>query len=181
MSGWSPHRYAGSAVRLRPRVALAETFPRMGSPAVATGTLTSGRLYLVAIDLPVGLSIASITFGSGTVAAASPLNQWFALYDQSRNLLRQTVDDGTTAWAAGALKTLALTSAYGTTYAGLHYLGIMVNATTVPNLVAVTGSALANSSTPVLSGPSSTGLTGTAPNPAAAIAGSGIMPWAYVA
>ncbi|GGN46812.1 right-handed parallel beta-helix repeat-containing protein [Streptomyces fuscichromogenes] len=107
-----------------------------------TSTPTSGTLYLVPIWLPKGLVISTISFISGATAAATPTNWWFTLHDSSKVALARTADQTTTAWAANTVKTLAIAqttagtaSTYTTTYAGLHYLGIMVKATTVPNLV----------------------------------------------
>ncbi len=180
MADLTARMMAGNVVRLRPVAAIAETFPRHGSGAIPTGVLISGRLQTVAIELPLGFPITSITFVSGTIGAATPANQWFAIFDYNRFLIRQTIDDLTTAWLANTPKLLPLSSVYVTTYAGLHYLGVNVVAGTVPNLVCVTGSSVANSLPPVTAGPSTTGLTTTAPVQAAAIAGSGIMPWSYV-
>lgn len=150
------------------------------SMAGTIAALVSQRLQMFAIDLPSGLTVTSITFVSGTTALATGVNQWFALFDSSRALLRQTTDDTSTAWAASTAKTLNLTSTFTTTYSGLHYLGIMVNATTVPTLTGTTGVAQVNGIAPILCGASTTGLTTTAPNPAAAIANQATEAWAYV-
>jgi hypothetical protein len=80
------------------------------------------------------------------------------------------VNDTTTAWAANARKTLALTSTFTTTYSGLYYLGIMVAATTVPTIkgnTAKTGGQL-GAGAPSLGGTSTTGLTTALPATAAA-------------
>lgn len=165
---------------LRPTGAKGSTFPRAGTPMIGSALLVSGRLHLVAIDLPAGTPLTSITFVSSTVAAGTPLNQWFALYSSALALLRQTVDDGTAAWAVSTAKTLALTSGFTTTATGLHYLGVMVNATTAPSLAACSGLAQVHALAPVTNGFSTTGLTDTAPNPAAAPAGQANAPWAFV-
>lgn len=167
-------------IPLRPAAALAATFPRAGAQLATSALLVSQRLHLVAIDIPAGTTITSITFVSGTTAAGTPLNQWFALYSSGLVLRRQTADDTTTAWAASVAKTLALTSAYTTTSTGLHYLGIMVNATTVPALAACNGLSQVHALAPVINGFSSTGLTTTAPDPAAALAAQANAPWAFV-
>lgn len=105
-------------------------------------TPTSGTLYLVPIWLPKGLVISSISFVSGGTAGASLTNQWFTLHDSSRVALARTGNDGSTAWPANTAKTLNIAqttagtaSSYTTTYAGLHYLGVMIAASTPPNLV----------------------------------------------
>ncbi|CUW29710.1 MULTISPECIES: right-handed parallel beta-helix repeat-containing protein [Streptomyces] len=106
-------------------------------------TPTSGTLYLVPIWLPKGLVVGNISFASGGTAAVSPTNWWFTLHDSSRKLLARTADQLTAAWAANTVKTLAIAqttagtaTSYTTTYAGLHYLGIMVKASTQPTIIA---------------------------------------------
>ncbi|MFF9088661.1 right-handed parallel beta-helix repeat-containing protein [Streptomyces sp. NPDC014991] len=106
-------------------------------------TPTSGTLYLVPIWLPKGAVISTITFVSGGTAAASPVNWWFSLHDSSRKMLARTADQGTAAWGANTVKTLPIAqttagsaTSYATTYTGLHYLGLMIKATTQPNIIA---------------------------------------------
>lgn len=147
-----------------------ETFDRNLCDEVNTAVLSSGRLSGVAIWLPAGITINSISFFSGTTAAGTPTNQLFGLMDSSRNLLRSSVNNTTTAWAANSLKTLALTTTFTTTYSGLYYLGIMVTATTVPTLkgnTAKTGGQL-QAQAPSMGGTSTTGLTTALPATAAA-------------
>lgn len=145
--------------------ALFETFDRDLCDEVNTAALSTGRLSLRAIYLPASTLITSISFWSATTAAGSPTNQLFGLYDNSRNLLRSSVNDTTTAWAANSRKTLSLTSTFTTTYSGLYYLGIMVTATTVPTLkgnTAKTDGSL-NAAAPSMGGTSTTGLTTALP------------------
>lgn len=145
--------------------ALYETFDRDLCDEVNTAALSSGRLTLQAIWLPAGTTINSISFWSATTAGATLTNQLFGLYDSNLNLLRSSTNDTSTAWAANSRKTLSLTSAFTTTYSGLHYLGIMVAATTVPTLkgnTAKTGGQL-NAGAPSMGGTSNTGLTTALP------------------
>lgn len=145
--------------------ALYETFDRDLCFEVNTAVLSTGRLSLQAIWLPAGTTISSISFWSATTAAGTPTNQLFGLYDINLNLLRSSNNDTTTAWAATSRKTLALTSAFTTTYSGLHYLGIMVTATTVPTLkgnTAKTGGQL-NAGAPSMGGTSTSSLTTALP------------------
>ncbi|MGW1587330.1 right-handed parallel beta-helix repeat-containing protein [Streptomyces sp. NPDC002386] len=102
----------------------------------------SGVLYLVPIWLPKGAVVSNLTFVSGGTAAGTPTNWWFSLHDSSRKALARTADQTTAAWAANTAKTLPIAqttagnaTSYTTTYTGLHYLGVMVKATTQPNLV----------------------------------------------
>lgn len=157
---------------------LGETLPRAMCGNAIT-PLTSGKLYMMAINLPKGLLITSIRWESSSVALSAGTVQLFGLYDDNsgsssgtaRALLRGTADDGSTAWGTNTVKTLNLTSTYTTTRAGVYYLGCLVVATTVPALrgaVANTNVSLMNL-TPILCGqPSATGLTAL-PNPAGAI------------
>lgn len=142
--------------------------------------LTSGRLALQLIWLPIG-TLTNITFVSGTTAVVTPANQWFALYNTSLALLRQTANDTTTAWAANTVKTLALTSTYTITVPGLYYVGVMVDAATVPSLVGAThqNSQITNLAT-IAFGLSTTGLTTTAPDPAAALTAQNAVLYCHV-
>ncbi len=150
--------------------ALFETLDRNLCDEVNSSVLSSGRLSLQAIYIPKDTLVSSISFWSATTALATATNQLFGLYDSSFNLLRQSVNDGATAWAANSIKTLALSSTFTTTYSGIYYLGIMVAATTVPTLkgnTAKTGGQL-GAGAPSMGGTSTTGLTTTLPATAAA-------------
>lgn len=150
--------------------ALYETFDRNLCDEENTSLLSTGRLSLAAIYIPSGTVVSSISFWSGTTAAGTPTNQLFGLFDSSLNLLRSSTNDTTTAWAANSKKTLALTSTFTTTYSGIHYLGLMVTATTVPTIkgnTAKTNGAL-NAAAPSMGGTSTTGLTTALPATAAA-------------
>src|SRR6266511_149825 len=146
-----------------------ETFARGTASFANAAPLASGRLSLQAIWLPSALTVHSISFFSSATAGATLTNQLFALYNSSLALLRQTVNDVATAWAASSEKNLALTSDFITIYSGLYYLGVMVAATTVPTLLgtsATTGGNAIYSLGSSVGGPSNTGLTTIAPDPA---------------
>jgi len=165
---------------LAPTGALAETYPRwMGSGNSVT--LSSGRLMLQAIYLPQNITLTSISIRSGATALASGSNQWFALYNSALDLLMQTNDDTSIAWAANTVKTLNLTSTYTTTASGLFYVGVMVNATTTPTLTGWTENDdnVAANIAPVIRGNSTTGLTGAAPDPAGALTVTSYSLYAY--
>lgn len=157
---------------------LAETMPRNTCPEVNTAAPTaSGTLFLQAIYLTAGQLVSNITISSATTAAGTPTNYFFALYDGSRNLMAQSANQTTTAWAANTVKTLAMTSAYRVPTSGLYYIGIMMTATTVITTkggTARTGGQLA-STAPILSGASTTGITTALPNPAAAITANSLL------
>ena len=78
------------------------------------------------------------------------------------------------------MKTMALTTPYVVTASGLYYIGLCVVATTMPTLVHSAVSAAATSVAPIICGTSSTSLSGTAPDPAAAITSASSNFYAYV-
>jgi len=133
------------------------------------GALTTQVMSAVAIPLQPGDVVTNLSFKSGATAAGTPTNWWFALYDTSATpaLLGQTADQTTTAWAANTVKTLALTTAYKVTVAGIYYAAIMVKATTVPSLLGanlgIAGASAAILSSAQVSNTSGSSLTATAP------------------
>lgn len=171
---------------LAPANVLAETFPRVGTVLNNTSLLVSGRLHLTAIWLPKNMLITSISYMAAQTGAGTPTNQWFTLLNSSLVHLRSTIDDTTTAWAIRTVKTLALSSTFLTTYTGLHHVGIVVAATTVPTItgiITVTASATAAMEiVPAVNGSSTTGLTGPVADStvASAITGQISVPWAWL-
>lgn len=118
-----------------------ETMSRLRC-GTSSAAMTSGVLYLVPIWLPKGAPIANISFATGGTAVGTPTNYWFTLHNSARVALARTADQTTTAWAANTVKTLTIAqttagsaTSYTTTYTGLHYLGIMIKATTMPTIV----------------------------------------------
>lgn len=158
----------------------------IGVPTVTIG-LTSGLLRLCAIWLPAGITVTSVSFVSGSTAQTTGTNShlWFALYNSSSVLLRQTADDTNATWAANTMRTANLASTYVTTYTGLFYLGIMCVAGgggTQPSLTGInTTSTQLQSLVPLLNGTSSGSLTTTAPDPAAGITVTAATPYCGVA
>lgn len=107
-----------------------------------SSTPTSGTLYLTPVWLPKGAVVSNLGFVSAGTAAATPTNWWFSLHDSSKKMLARTADQTTTAWAANTAKSVAIAqttagagSSYTATYTGIHYIGVMIKATTVPSLV----------------------------------------------
>lgn len=152
----------------------AESIPRLLCPEVnSTIPTASGTLFMQSIFIPSGTLCSYVSWSSATTAAGTPTNNIIGLYDSSRNLLAQTANQTTAAWAANTLKTLAFTTPYTTSYSGLYYIGFMMTATTIITSkggTAKTGGQLAGQA-PILHGISTTGLTTSLPNPAAAITG----------
>lgn len=112
-----------------PTGVFAESFPRSFATEAASGALTSGQPFLVAILLRKGQLVSNIWFMSGA-AATSPTHWFFALYDDKFQLCAQSTDQTTTAWAATTMKTLAMTTPYTVPKTGLYYLMVMMTATT---------------------------------------------------
>lgn len=165
-----------------PTGALAESYPRiMGN--TNGGVLSTGRISIVGVELPSGLTVTSISFRSATQALVSGTNQWFGLFDSAKNRLRLTADDTSTAWAANTTKTLTLSSPFVTTYSGIHYLGINVTASTVPSLASLTttSSGLPSGTAPAVAANADSSLTDPASCPATlgALSGIGGIPWAF--
>lgn len=162
---------------------IAETMPRETCPEVNTAAPTaSGTLFLQAIKLRAGDLVSNITISSATTAAVTPTNYFFALYDANRGLKAQSANQTTAAWAANTVKTLAMTTPYRVPTTGLYYIGIMMTATTIITTkggTAKTGGQLA-STAPILHGTSTTGLTTSLPDPAAAITGGLVTLYAAV-
>jgi parallel beta-helix repeat protein len=165
-----------------PTGAMAQNMDRVRTAMSSQGVLSSGRLWLAAIVLPAGRTISSITFVSAGTALVSGTNQWFGLFDSSRNALRLTADDTSAAWSVSTAKTLALTSSFVTTYAGLYYIGVMVAASTVPTLLGGSQSGVISTLAPVVSGSADINLTTppTLPFQATALANAGAIPYCYV-
>lgn len=139
-----------------------------------TAILSTGRISCVSIFLPKGLTINNISFWSMTTALSVGVNQWFGIFDLSRNKLAVTADDTSTAWAANTKKTLVISGGYVITASAWYYLGIMVKATTVPTLAGL-GSASANNyygAAPLPAMVNDTGLTNPASCPSQLAAGA---------
>lgn len=185
---WTHFDVNGAQYDFRPQVAApygisgakAESIPR-NQAGVNISAVTSGTLVMQAIWLPAGLVISNLITMSGTTASATQTNRWLALYDQNRSLLRQGPNATTTIITANTLWQDAITP-FTTTYSGLHYIGILTAATTPNSLIGVTAAANAaiRGVTPILTGNSSSGLTTTAPNPAAVITATSNSYWVAV-
>lgn len=149
--------------------ALAATYDRGNFASTGTAELSTGRLSVYSIRLPAGLLVANISFFTGGTALSVGVNQWFVLMDSSFNKLAISADDTSTAWAANSEKKLAMGTPYTTTVSDVFFLGIMVKATTVPNLEGLpAGSGVEFTASPKIGGPANSGLTNPAscPSPA---------------
>lgn len=152
-----------------PTGAISQSIPR--TAVSASGGLTSGRLRMTGgIVIPAGVTVSSITFVSAATALVTGTNQWFALYDKSRNRLAVTVDDTSTAWAAETAKTLALSTPYTVGQDTEVYAGACVVAATPPTLHCGNPPTAIGTLAPVTGGLADTGLTNPASAPATLVA-----------
>lgn len=129
----SPSAVVGGTVP--PAGAIMEALPRW---AATTGNAPpSGQVQALPVYLQTGTVITSISFANGATAGATLIHQVFGLYDNSLNRLATTTDDTSTAWAANTIKTLNLTpGTFTTTYTGVHWIALLISATTRPNILA---------------------------------------------
>lgn len=109
-----------------------EPFARQGD---ALSARTSGVMYLVAVKLYAGDTVAALSFVSGntalTMGSGADGHIWAALYDPQLKLMAQSADGGGAAtWAANAIKTFTLSAKQTISVAGTYYVGLMVNAGT---------------------------------------------------
>lgn len=141
----------------KPLGALYETVPRYTNYGIGWNNANQ-QLILTGIGLPAGLTVSSITFGTIVVggAAGTPVHQWFGLYDMAYNQLAVTADDTTNPWLTDDKKTLPIAvtaagavSSFTTTYAGLHYLGMVTDATSGPTLLAAAECMMWNTDPPL--------------------------------
>jgi hypothetical protein len=114
--------------------ALAETIPAWAASTAVTPT--SGDLYIWAVHLGADESIGHVGFVTTTTAGAT-LNHWWTLVaDDTLTVQACSADQTSGAIAASTWFSLAMSTAYVTTYSGLYYLGVMIsdNSGTQPTL-----------------------------------------------
>lgn len=186
-SSESAYKTATNALTIAASTAIAENVDRAVIGNNSSLTLTSGTLYLWAIDLPAGITVTSLTFYSGNTALAngggSP-HAWAALYTASKVLLAQSTDNTALSWGNNqTAATFTLSAAQTITQGGRYLVGLMVNSGggTQPTMSTVVGLAGMNGITPVRAATADTSLVGTAPNPAGATANISQTPYIVVA
>lgn len=124
-----------------------------------SGTMTVARSRNV---IPAGTTITTAKVYSGNTAAVTPTNQWVCLIDDdtNRNVLVKSADKTTEAWGTDTEKVFTFTGGYTTTTAIRPYVGLVVVAGTMPNIMAdVHGRGAITKVTPIMCGTSTTGLT----------------------
>lgn len=156
----------GSQLPIAPTGAAGETIPRsLGAGSVTIATV-SGTIYMDAIYLPANTLVSDITEVVGSTASSNDVTiNWAALCDNTRKVLAVSANATAQLTPAGFNNTLAMGTAFLTTYSGLYYIAYTVGATTTqPTLVGITaaGTELA-AIVPILSGTSSTAGTSTPP------------------
>ena len=154
-----------------PTDAIRETFSRTHISNNCEMDTLQGYLVMSAINLQAGDLVSNITLVNGVTALGSPTHQFFGLYSSALALLATSADDTSTAWAANAAKTLAMTTPYSVTTSGVYYIGYFYTGTSGNKLVNAANNGIygAHALTPKLCGWSTTGLTTALPSTAAAI------------
>jgi hypothetical protein len=144
-----------------PGLALAESFPRRMATAESPN-LNSGTLTCTAIGLPPGTPVSAITLFSGHSAASGPSHGWFCLMNSACVILAASADQGSAAWPALTGITLPMTSTVVTRFGGIYYVAASITATLPPNFASTPMQITAGIAAlvPLLSGSSSTGLSG---------------------
>lgn len=158
-------RYAPFADGLKPAAAQYETFPRNYSSVAAAGvtTLTSEKLYLTAIWLPAQTVVSNIAFVMGSTGSTTTSNWWYALYDNNRNQLAITADQTSASVTANvpvpkpiATTAVGAATSFTTTYTGMHYIGLLFNASGMPAPLAAPTTSTLLQLAPILCGSSDT-------------------------
>jgi len=137
------------------------TLPRWAI-AGSEALLVSGVLSLGMLLVPAGQTLTHLGFRTGTTAGATMSDWWMVLANEALTVLGVTADQLTAAIPASASTSLAMTASY--TVAGTAgvlqplYVGLMVNALTVPTLEGTAAGAQLNAS-PAVTGSSGSSLT----------------------
>lgn len=130
--------------------------------ATGTGVAIGTRIFLRKGDV-----VTNLTFVSGNTAAATLTAWWHALYDPDGNLLAQSADQGSAAWAANTAKKLALSSAQTINEDGWYIAATSTSASTVQTLIGsapiVTATAAVHTGSKALGFTFGSTLGGTAP------------------
>lgn len=103
----NPHalRGANHTDHLRATAVLAETYSRTLTMA-NLGALSTGRLSLFGIYVPINTVVTNLNFVSATTPLSAGTNQVFGFYSSALAKFGVSADDGSTAWAANIVKTL---------------------------------------------------------------------------
>lgn len=116
-----------------PTGGVAETVPRdlcgNGGTALANGVITFNNIGLIRGQVTSNVTVATDTTGAVTVT-----HGWLILTDTNYNVLAVTADTPA-GWAATTAYTLPWSAPYTVPTTGLYFVGIMIAATTPPNMI----------------------------------------------
>lgn len=148
--------------------------------ATATSVAIGTRLYLRKGDL-----VTNVTFVAGNTAENTPTHRAHALYDPDGNLLAQTADILTEAWAVNTAKKLALATAQTITADGWYIVAHTTTATTTVNSLlgcapVVTASAALHTGSKSMGFTFGSALAGVFPATTGALTGVAKCPFALV-
>ena len=171
-----------------PEGAKAENLERKNISGALNLSLTSKKLQLCGgFELLAGVEYKTLTFLSGPTAANLPLNQWAALFTMPAAggepiRLAISADKAEEPWAKETSKTFIFEAAYTPATNLPVYAGILVNATTPPNLLAQKNEIALYTLPPVLTGTSTSGLTtpATCPEKVAALTPDEYLPYVRI-
>lgn len=132
--------YASRFVVLGGAEAGTQAFVETMSPndAVSEITNATGVILFTGIELPKDFLVSSLTYITGATAANTPTAGFVGVYSSDGTTLTRrgvSADSTSTALGANASVNDALTTAYRTTAAGVHFLARLSVATTSPTLV----------------------------------------------
>lgn len=167
--------------------AIREAYNYASAPVVSTlAALATGSEYSVGIQMFKGEVVTSITFASGTTAwsGSGTVDRYFVLRDSAGALLANSADDGANAWAANALKTLAMGTPYTVPATGLYYIGISHSfsagaSNTFFGNVTTLNAALAVTLTPLRAALTAGAITAGVPTNPITYGTTVLFPWAY--
>lgn len=117
------------------------TFDPIIGFAGAGNDALGGYLFLTAIPIRANTTVSNIVMQVMTAGATLTSGQCFAgLYSSAGNLLATTASQST-AWASTGFKTMALTGAPVSVSAGVVWVGLFSNGTTLPKFLAAVSTA----------------------------------------
>lgn len=158
----------------------AQTFPVRQANALTV--LVTQSLYVSPIWLTAGDVVTNITLANGA-ATVTPAHWLVGLFNSARVQLATSTDDTTTVWAINTLRTTALSAAFTVTYTGWHYLGVAVDASTLPtvaNRVTCPAPSLIQAAGTVTGGLCQASITTALPSTFTTPPAGGVTPWMAV-
>ncbi len=120
-----------------PQAAARTNLGRFEPTTDVAAALITQQVVFVAVFLEDADVVTNVVYKVGATAANTPSHQFVALYSPAGALLHQSADGTTTARAANATVTTALTAPYTVPAGagGVYFVGIGFTATTVPSVL----------------------------------------------